>query len=362
MNVLIITPTYLPRDGGIENSILETAKKISEKSGNNVSIVTPFIDPNSKNYEKFGNLEIYRFGKFLCFIQNRFLKFSLFNLTALFYLFYLKIFKKFNFDVINTHTVALPGIPSVVLSKIFKKPLVFSIHHYGSGMDIVRPEENGYLLNKLIKKLLKYADFITVTSETQEKYLDYLFGGKKKDLKYFCVPLGINMPEISNSKNISNNGQFIVFTIGRLVKRKRLDIILNIAERLSEDKKIVFAIAGSGPEKENLEKMILEKDLKNVILLGRVTEEEKVEWFSKSNLFIQSSEYEGFGITYLEGLSFGIPVLAFKNTAIEEIKRKIGKGVYIFEDVDSAVSQITEIKSSKLDSEIIQNKIRKTYS
>jgi len=99
-----------------------------------------------------------------------------------------------------------------------------------------------------------------------------------------------------------------------------------------------------------------------MLLLGRVTEEEKVEWFSKSNLFIQSSEYEGFGITYLEGLSFGIPVLAFKNTAIEEIKRKIGKGVYIFEDVDSAVSQITEIKSSKLDSEIIQNKIRKTYS
>ncbi|MBW9221449.1 glycosyltransferase family 4 protein [Methanothermococcus sp. SCGC AD-155-C09] len=353
MNILIITPTYYPRIGGIEECVKNLSYCITEKYDVKITIVTPFIDKNSKEYEKFGNIEIYRFFKWYSQIENKPSKFLLCNIATFFYLLYLFIFKNKRYDIVNIHTVALMGLPSLILSKLFNIPVVFTIHHYGSGRDISHPKENGYFLNIYIKYILKYSDYIVVTSKTQAKYLKFLFGDlESARIKYSIIPPGIkkvdiNIPHGIEKKYIYIDEKFVVFSIGRLVKRKRYDILLKIAEKIKY-KDIVFLIAGDGPEKEKILNTIKEKDLKNVRLLGKIPEEEKHYLLLKSNLYFQCSEYEGFGITYIEALSMGLPILAYKNDAILEIKEKVKDGVFIFNTIEEGVHLIEEIKNNKI--------------
>ena len=353
MHILIVTPTYYPRVGGIEECVKNLSQYLAEKYSVKVTILTPFVDKNSKKYEKFGNVEIYRFFRLYSQIENKPLKFFLCNIVTFFYLLYLFIFKNKRYDIVNIHTVALMGLPSLILSKLFNIPVVFTVHHYGSGRDISHPRENGYLLNLYIKYLLKYGDHIVVTSKTQVNYLKYLFGDlEDRGIKYSVIPPGIKRVKVNTFQNIEKKyryleGKFLVLSIGRLVKRKRYDILLKIAERI-KDNDTIFLIAGEGPEKEKILNTIKEKNLENVKLLGKISEREKYYLLSKSNLYLQCSEYEGFGITYIEALSMGVPVLAYKNDAILEIKEKVKDGIFIFSSVEEGANLIEEIKNNKV--------------
>ena len=367
MNILIITPTYHPRIGGIEECVKNLSYYLAEKYNIKITIVTPFIDKNSKKYEKFGNIEIYRFFKWYSKIENKPLKFLLCNIVTFFYLLYLFIFKNRRYNIVNVHTVALMGLPSLILSKLFSIPVIFTIYHYGSGRDISHPKENGYFLNLYIKYILKYSDYIIVTSKTQANYLKFLFGDLER-IKYSIIPPGIKKVDIDTPYGIEKkykyiDGKFVVVSIGRLVKRKRYDILLEIAEKIKY-KDVIFLIAGDGPEKEKILNTIKEKGLKNVRLLGKIPEEEKYYLLLKSNLYLQCSEYEGFGITYIEALSMGLPVLAYKNDAILEIKEKVKDGVFVFDTIEEGVHLIERIKNNevKIYKEDLMKKVISLYS
>lgn len=355
MKILIITPTYHPRIGGIEEFIKNLSYYLTEKYNVKITIVTPFIDKNSKKYEKFGDVEIRRFFKWYSQVKNKFLKFLLCNIITFFYLLYLFIFNNKKYDIINVHTVALIGLPSLILSKLFKIPILFTIHHYGSGSDTSHPEENRYLLNIYIKYILKYSNYIIVTSKTQESYLKFLFKDlKKMKIKYRIISPGIKKVNVNIPNNIKEkykyiNEKFVVFSIGRLIKRKRYDILLKIAEKIKYNDDIIFLIAGEGLEKEKILSIIKEKNLKNVKLLGKISDEEKYYLLLESNLYIQCSEYEGFGISYIEAISVGLPILAYKNDAILEIKENIKEGIFIFDNIDLAVQILLNIKNNRIE-------------
>ncbi|HIQ39377.1 MAG TPA: glycosyltransferase, partial [Methanothermococcus okinawensis] len=129
-------------------------------------------------------------------------------------------------------------------------------------------------------------------------------------------------------------------------------------------KDVIFLIAGDGPEKEKILNTIKEKGLKNVRLLGKIPEEEKYYLLLKSNLYLQCSEYEGFGITYIEALSMGLPVLAYKNDAILEIKEKVKDGVFVFDTIEEGVHLIERIKNNevKIYKEDLMKKVISLYS
>lgn len=366
IKLLILTPTYLPRKGGIEKAISMLSSKLFKNHDINISIITPFIDNMSEEFEEYGDIKVYRFCKIFSKICNSFAKFVVCNICTPFHVLYLYLFKDMRFDIINVHTVALMGIPSLILSKTFRKPLIFTIHHYGSGRDITHPKENGFLLNLLIKLILKFSNYIIVTSSCQEKYLKYLFGDHLNKINYSIIPFGACVESTTNTlqKYSDFNNKYIVFTIGRLVKRKRYDILLEIAKRIKSNQDIVFIIAGEGPEKNSIIRFIDGNGLKNVILLGEISDEEKKYWLLKADLYIQCSEYEGFGISYIEALSYGLPVLAYRNDAIEEIKENIKEGVYIFNSADMAVKILLDLKSKniKVDKNKIMNETLKYYS
>ena len=112
----------------------------------------------------------------------------------------------------------------------------------------------------------------------------------------------------------------IVFSIGRLTKRKCFDEIIKSAEIVSKkDKGIIFLIAGKGEEYDHLKEMIDKKGLENVKLLGFVDDKKREDLFLMSDICIYASEFEGSGIVYTEAMSFSTPVIAYENEAVKDI-------------------------------------------
>jgi len=89
------------------------------------------------------------------------------------------------------------------------------------------------------------------------------------------------------------------------------------------------------------------------------------EFYCSCSLIITPSHFETFGNVPLEAIATGTPALINKEVGVREVFNKIGLKDFIldFEDVDSVVKKIKEIKDSKLlIGKGISNKVIKDYN
>lgn len=117
--------------------------------------------------------------------------------------------------------------------------------------------------------------------------------------------------------NLEN--KIILFSIGRLVKRKGVDMVIKSMPKVLEKvQNLVYIIAGVGSDEEylkNIRRNAPRHVLTNIIFLGKISEEEKWNWLNLCDIFITPSrningDFEGFGIVYLEANLAGKPVIA----------------------------------------------------
>jgi len=122
---------------------------------------------------------------------------------------------------------------------------------------------------------------------------------------------------------------FLLVTVGRQVRRKGFVwFIENVMPKLPE--RVIFWLAGDGPERENIEAAIERAGLQQrVRCLGKISEEELVELYRRGKLFVMPNivvpgDMEGFGIVMLEAGACGLPTLA---ADLEGIRDVIDDGV-----------------------------------
>jgi glycosyltransferase involved in cell wall biosynthesis len=106
-----------------------------------------------------------------------------------------------------------------------------------------------------------------------------------------------------------NAGYFL--TVGRLVPYKRVDLLIQVFQKL----KLPLVIAGDGPEKEKLEKMV--RGDKLIKVLGWVSDKKKVRLMEQARAFIVATE-DDFNITAVEAMAAGKPVIALEKGGTAE--------------------------------------------
>jgi glycosyltransferase involved in cell wall biosynthesis len=101
----------------------------------------------------------------------------------------------------------------------------------------------------------------------------------------------------------------IVLSVGRLVKYKGYELLINASKYFSDN--IVTIIIGNGPERDNIFSLIKKNNIKNVYLLENINDTQKNELYRKCKIFCLSSlnRQEAFGVVLLEALSFGKPLI-----------------------------------------------------
>lgn len=131
--------------------------------------------------------------------------------------------------------------------------------------------------------------------------------------KYYRLSSEVIYPPVETQQfkpTQENKGYFLIMST--LAAYKKIDLAINLFNKTG--KKLV--IVGDGPEREFLESM----SAKNIEFRGRLTDEECRVLMEDCRAFIFPSE-EDFGITMIEALAAGKPILAYKaGGALEFIK------------------------------------------
>lgn len=116
-------------------------------------------------------------------------------------------------------------------------------------------------------------------------------------------------------------GQYIL-SIGRLEEKKNTARIVQafeiVKKQMPDLKLILVGKPGAGYEKvkQTIEQSIFKKD---IILPGFVSSDDLVNILKNAQVFVFPSLYEGFGIPVLEAMAVGVPVVASKGSALDEV-------------------------------------------
>lgn len=156
----------------------------------------------------------------------------------------------------------------------------------------------------------RLSDFKVAVSAGVAKDMSKLSLLDKKEINVINNPvIKKNLSLVYNFPDLLNvEGAYKILSVGTLSKVKRHDLLLRAFSKLNIDK-AVLCILGDGPQRNELESLAKDLNIENRILMpGFIIDPSP--WYSKSDLFVLTSDYEGFGNVIIEALDHGIPVVA----------------------------------------------------
>ena len=103
----------------------------------------------------------------------------------------------------------------------------------------------------------------------------------------------------------------VLVSIGRVAKEKNLDEIIDfLPDLVKKDSNIVLLIGGDGPYKKNIEQKVKKLKMeKYVRFLGMIPPENTYKYYQLGDVFVCASTSETQGITYIEALACGVPLV-----------------------------------------------------
>ena len=115
--------------------------------------------------------------------------------------------------------------------------------------------------------------------------------------------------------------RFTVLFVGRLYRRKRVEVLLRAAAALrGRIPELEVRIVGAGPCAPALHRLSGDLNLASTVTwLGDVSRAELLAEYNRSSLFCLPSVQEGFGIVLLEAMAAGRPIVASRAAAIPEV-------------------------------------------
>lgn len=212
-------------------------------------------------------------------------------------LFLKKIIDHDNVNILVSETRAQDKFVLDLNEKNIKKIFMTHSIHIRPETDIVRVGNREVLNN------LNYTDGVVFLTNSQKRDVENRFGNRDN---YFVIPHSIERKDIIESKE---KNTFVI--LSRLDKNKRIDnAIVAFKNVVKHTPDSMLFIYGEGADKDNLSNLIKEHQLeKNVFLKGYTESADKV--LQRATCTIFPSEFEGFGLSVLESLSNGTPVIAY---------------------------------------------------
>ena len=229
------------------------------------------------------------------------------------------------FDLVTAQDPFENGLTAWFLARKLKSKLELQIH-----TDLFSPYFVQHrILNRvrvmIAKFLLPRADHIRVVSNRiKEPLINKL---KISESKIEVRPIFVDVEKIKNAPIKTDlhkkYPQFskIILMASRLTKEKNIDLAIELMPKfLKQEPKTGLIIVGSGPEEKKLKAKSAK--LKNNIIFEPWSDD-LPSYYKTADLFLNTSWYEGYGMTLVEAKAAGCPVLSTDVGVAREIGAKI---------------------------------------
>lgn len=345
MKIGIFTDCYYPQVNGVVTSVLILEEEL-RKLGHEVTIVTvkvPNYQETNPNIVRISSIPFSKWSEF---------RLGLPVLTKAF-----KKIKALDLDLIHTHTEFSIGLFGKFVAKHLDIPVVHTYHtmyedytHYITNFKYTKYVAKKLIISTSKQYVKKYDGIIAPSDKTRFALRSY---GVTNNI--FVVPTGINLskfrplpkndPELNAlyEKYTLKRTDFHILSLGRLSEEKSVDLIIKeLPVLVTKIPNVKLLIVGDGPYREKLEELASKLNLNDYILfVGRIPHEHVNLYYNLANVFISASKTETQGLTIIEAMAAGLPVIAYDDLNIKDIifHRETG---FVFKTQDELTEAIVD--------------------
>jgi len=357
MNIGLFTDTYYPELNGVANSVYSLKKEL-EKRGHNVYVITTKT-PGAPADEK----GVFRVPSKECsFVPERRIGLVYHPKIAL------KI-HKMKLDIIHTNTEFAIGMFGRIMAKELFVPVVHTYHtiyedytHYIKKY--VSKEERARKVAQLYSKFsVRGAEELIVptqkVAELMERY------GVKPDIN--VIPTGIDLTRFAERDSEKQKEKTkrilgiptdykVILYLGRISEEKNIDEVMEYLNRyMDKYPKVAFVMIGDGPYRTTLEKKAkVLKNRRHIIFAGAKPWDEITHYYQVADAFVSASTSETQGLTYIEALASGVPIIARRDPCLEDVLVD-GVNGYSFENEDTFVYGLNRVLWNKDNVDYVSN-------
>jgi glycosyltransferase involved in cell wall biosynthesis len=213
------------------------------------------------------------------------------------------------FDVCIANFTMPGGIVAKYIEKRWNIPFVILSH--GHDIPWFAPKQMlpwHILAYPWIKSILKLSSKNIVLNEELKNTADQ-FMGVKNQSKNIVIPNGMLMDKFKSGFDKSKKSINILF-VGRLVEQKDPISFIKACKYINDlNIPVHYTMIGDGPLKSQVEKLVMELDIRNIEIMGQVSHYEVLKAYENTDILILPSREEAMSLVILESVSRGIYVI-----------------------------------------------------
>jgi 1,2-diacylglycerol 3-alpha-glucosyltransferase len=256
-----------------------------------------------------------------------------------------RIAKKYRFDILHSHSPFLQGWYCMTIRKIQKIPMVATFHTHLA-------EYAGHILKGFAEETVKHILYGVTWGAIKNQYnkYDMVFTPSKmmcRELEQHGVSPVLEMPNpispvfLENLQNLDSMKQkfrrrfgipesaTLLIYVGRIAFEKRLEVLLEAYKELQKKNSNLFlAIVGDGPQLGMYKRKAEKLNLKNYVFTGYVMHNILPIVYQTGHVFISPSDTETQGLTFIEAMSQGCPVIAVKARGVVDYIKDKENGLF----------------------------------
>ncbi|MDF2921625.1 MAG: 1,2-diacylglycerol 3-glucosyltransferase [Paenibacillaceae bacterium] len=335
MNIGLFTDTYYPQINGVATSVLMLKENL-EKLGHTAYIFTT-TDPEAPADER----NVYRLPS-IPFASAR--RIGMFYHPGI-----AREIRTLRLDLIHTHTEFSLGIFGRMIANELGIPTVHTMHtiyehftHY-----IAKTGTLDSAAKTLARKMSRYfcntAGAVIAPTEKVEEMLR-VYGVRNK---IAVIPTGIELGKFAPARygtdevrtlraeyGLADWDKVLIY-IGRISKEKNIaEVLHGLKEYLPQHPNTRFLLVGDGPDRNNLQSLAQSLGIESqVIFAGEKPWDQIGLYYQLGDVFVSASQSETQGLTFIEALAAGLPLIAKTDPCLDHV---LFEGVNGFAFADKA--------------------------